>query len=99
VACDGPGALAVAADFRPDVALLDIELPGLDGCEVARRLRELPGLAAVVLVAVTGYADEAHRRQCDGAGFGFYLVKPTDPGELKALLGVLAREKGKPAAG
>jgi CheY-like chemotaxis protein len=88
----------VAAEFRPDVALLDIELPGMDGCAVARRLRELPGLGAVVLVAWTGYADEVHRRQCDGAGFAFYLVKPADPGVLQALLGGLAREKGKPTA-
>jgi CheY-like chemotaxis protein len=95
VACDGPEALAAAAEFRPDVALLDIEMPGMDGCEVARRMRQLPGLEAVVLVAVTGYADEAHRRQCDGAGFGFYFVKPSDPSQLKALLGALAREKGK----
>jgi two-component system CheB/CheR fusion protein len=97
VAYDGPGALTAAAESLPDVALLDIGLPGMDGCEVARRLRQLPGLATVVLVAVTGYADEAHRRQCDSAGFAFYLVKPANVGELKALLGVLAREKEKDA--
>ncbi len=97
MAPDGPAALAAAAECAPDVALLDIDLPGLDGCEVARRLRQLPGLGGVVLVAVTGYADEMHRRQCDGAGFGFYIVKPAIPTELKGLLGALARAKGSPA--
>jgi CheY-like chemotaxis protein len=99
VARDGPAALAAAVEFLPDVALLDLGLPHMDGYEVARRLRELPGLGAVVLGAVTGYADEAQRRQCDGAGFAFCFFKPADLGELKALLGVRAREKAKGAAG
>jgi CheY-like chemotaxis protein len=93
VAHDGPGALAAAVDFRPDLALLDLEMPGMDGYEVARRLRGLPGLEGVVLIAVTGYEDEAHRRRCDGAGFAFYFVKPADPAGLEQLLGALAREK------
>src|SRR5579884_1338602 len=74
VARDGPTALAVAAEFLPDVALLDIELTGMPGCEVARRLRALPGLGDIVLVALTVSAEELPRRQCDGAGFAFYFV-------------------------
>jgi DNA-binding response OmpR family regulator len=93
------GLIGLLTQFRPDVARLDIGLPGMDGCEVARRLRRLRGLESVVLIAVTGYADEAHRRQCDGTGFAFYFVKPANPDKLATLLGALAREKGKRATG
>jgi two-component system, chemotaxis family, CheB/CheR fusion protein len=99
VAYDGPGALTAAAAFRPDVALLDIELPGMDGCDVARRLRDLPEFEKVVLVAMTGHADDANRQRCGDSGFVFYLVKPADPWELKVLLGVLAAEQRKPEVG
>jgi two-component system CheB/CheR fusion protein len=99
VAHNGHAALSGAAAFRPDLALLDLGLPRMDGYEVARRLRELPGLANVVLVALTGFTDEQHRRRSDGAGFAYYLIKPADLGELEALLGVLAREKANRAAG
>ncbi len=92
-AYDGPAALAAAEHFRPDLAVLDIGMPGMDGCELARRLRQLPGLECLVLIAVTGYSDEAHRRQCDRAGFAFYFVKPADPADLESLLDVLGREK------
>jgi CheY-like chemotaxis protein len=92
---DGPEALVVAAGFRPDVVLLDIGLPRMDGCEVARRMRELPGLGSVVLVAMTGFTDEGHRRQSDASGFAFYIVKPADPDMLQMLLGAIALGKGK----
>jgi CheY-like chemotaxis protein len=78
VAHDGPAALAEAAAARPDVVLLDIGLPGMDGYEVARRLRASPGTADTVLVAVTGYDQEHHRRQSRAAGFDLHLVKPVD---------------------
>jgi CheY-like chemotaxis protein len=93
VAHDGAAALAVAAEFRPDVVLLDLGLPGMDGYEVARRLRELPGIAGVVLVAMTGFTDDLHRRQADAAGFSLYLVKPADLTLLEAFLSALARKR------
>jgi CheY-like chemotaxis protein len=99
VAYDGLEALDLAAECPPDVALLDIDLPGMDGCEVARRLREVPGLETVVLIAVTGHADEAHRRECYDAGFEWYLVKPTEPSELRTLLRALTHRKRKRVAG
>ena len=73
---DGPSALEAAAEYAPDVVLLDIGLPGMDGHEVGRRIRELPGLAGVALVAVTGWAGEDDRRRSREAGFDHHLVKP-----------------------
>jgi two-component system CheB/CheR fusion protein len=99
MAHDGPEALSIAAEFRPDVVMLDLALPGMDGYEVAQRLRALPGLEGVALLALTGYADDEHRRRCDGAGFAFYFVKPADLGNLETLLGLIARDKGRQPAG
>jgi CheY-like chemotaxis protein len=86
-AYDGPSALEAARAFRPDVVLLDIGLPGLDGYEVARRLRREPGLGDVVLVATTGYGQEQDRRRAEEAGFTAHCVKPVDP---RALEGIVA---------
>ncbi len=83
---DGPTALQVAAEFRPELVLLDIGLPGMDGYEVARRLRGLPGLGDVVLVALTGWGQEGDRRKTQEAGFNHHLVKPVGLKELQALL-------------
>jgi PAS domain S-box-containing protein len=85
-AYDGPAALALAAEYRPDVVLLDIGLPGMNGYEVAQRLRELPGLEKALLVAVTGYGQESDRQRARKAGFDRHLVKPVDPGALQNLL-------------
>ncbi|MDR7051179.1 PAS domain S-box-containing protein [Duganella sp. 3397] len=76
--------------FRPHVCLLDIGLPGMDGYELARRLRATPGLDGVVLIAVTGYGDEQARQQATAAGFDHHFVKPVDPARLVALVGTLA---------
>ena len=78
VAHDGPGALRVAAEFQPELAFLDIGLPVMDGYELAARLRELPGLGATRLVALTGYGQESDRRRTQAAGFQHHLVKPVD---------------------
>jgi two-component system CheB/CheR fusion protein len=94
VACDGPAALRLARVERPDVVLLDLGLRGMDGCEVARRLRAEPGLAGALLVAVTGYADGSHRRLACEAGVELYLVKPVEP---EALERVLATFRGSTA--
>jgi CheY-like chemotaxis protein len=86
VAYDGRSALEIAAEFRPDVVLLDIGLPGMDGYEVAARLRSEAGCATTVLVAFTGYGQEEDRRRVRNAGFDEHLVKPVDPATLEALL-------------
>ena len=76
VAHDGPAALAAAGEFRPEVVLLDIGLPGMDGYEVARRLRERPEFEETLLVALTGWGQEADRERSRAAGFDHHLVKP-----------------------
>jgi two-component system CheB/CheR fusion protein len=83
---DGPAALEAAAAFRPDVVLLDIGLPGMDGYEVARRMRDQAGLKETLLVAVTGYGQEEDRRRAEQAGFDAHLTKPAHPNELLAVL-------------
>lgn len=88
-AFDGPGALSQAAGFQPRAVLLDIGLPGMDGYEVARRMRELPGLRDVLMIAITGYGQEEDRTRSKAAGFDHHLVKPVDPDTLSRLLGNL----------
>jgi signal transduction histidine kinase/ActR/RegA family two-component response regulator len=89
---DGGGALEAVPRFRPEVVLMDIGLPGMDGYEVARRLRQDAELAAgiALLVAVTGYAEDEARRRSREAGFDHHLVKPVDPDGVLALLASLA---------
>jgi PAS domain S-box-containing protein len=83
---DGPAALDAARAFRPEIVLLDIGLPGLNGYEVARRLRKDLGLTDAVLVALTGWGQDEDRRLAREAGFDHHLVKPVDPQELRAEL-------------
>lgn len=71
-------ALERVGSFKPDVVLLDIGLPGMDGYEVARRIRELPGLERVRLVALTGYGQADDKERTRSAGFDGHLVKPVD---------------------
>ncbi|HEX6987777.1 MAG TPA: ATP-binding protein, partial [Planctomycetaceae bacterium] len=85
VAHDGASALAAVEEFRPDVVLLDIAMPGMDGYEVCRRIRERPG-PCPLLVALTGYGQEEDRRRAFEAGFDRHLVKPTSLDALRALL-------------
>jgi signal transduction histidine kinase/CheY-like chemotaxis protein len=93
-----PGkALAYAADNRPDVCVLDIGLPEFDGHELARRLRALPGMAGVPLVAVSGYGQARDRDRALAAGFDRHFVKPVMAADILAVLdGELARRTGKP---
>jgi len=86
VAHNGAQALAAAAAFRPDSILLDIGLPGMDGYELARRLRELPDLRNVQLIAITGYGQSADRHAAAAAGFHVHLTKPVDPEALARLI-------------
>ena len=85
-AYDGPTALATAAEYRPDAILLDIGLPGMDGYEVAARLRRMPETAGVLLIAVTGYGQAEDRSRAQAAGFDHHVVKPVEPETLHALL-------------
>jgi PAS domain S-box-containing protein len=87
VAHDALVALRIAADFRPDVALLDIGLPVMDGYELAARLRELSDSNGMTLIALTGYGQESDRQKSREAGFDHHLVKPVD---LRLLESVLA---------
>ncbi len=84
---DGPAALAAAAANPPQVAILDLGMPGMDGYEVARRLRALPGLKDVLLLALTGWAAENDRRRCYEAGFDGHLPKPVEWDALRQFLG------------
>jgi len=83
---DGEGALKAASVNPPDVVFLDIGLPGMDGCQVARQLRRLSGTAHSLLVAITGYGREADVQRCKEAGIDRHFLKPVDPVELKQLL-------------
>ncbi len=91
-AADGPRALTAALAFKPQVVLLDIGLPGMDGYEVARRIRLEPSLAGVVLVALTGYGRDADRLRSTDAGFDHHLVKPADFAKLKVILTAAAEK-------
>jgi signal transduction histidine kinase/DNA-binding response OmpR family regulator len=83
---DGPAALAAAEAFRPEIVLLDIGLPGMDGYTVARRLRQQSGPQKLLLVAVSGYGQEEDRQLSSQAGFDLHLVKPASLPELRALI-------------
>jgi CheY-like chemotaxis protein len=86
VARDGPQALAAACRLRPDYVLLDLGLPGMDGYEVARRLRQEAGCRGSVFIALTGYGQAEDRQRSREAGIDHHLLKPADPGALRSLL-------------
>jgi signal transduction histidine kinase/CheY-like chemotaxis protein len=86
---DGLEAVALAEEFRPDVALLDIGLPRLNGYEAAREIRRRPWGGTMVLIAATGWGQEADRQRSKEAGFDHHLVKPVDPAALTRLLASL----------
>ncbi|HEX5269951.1 MAG TPA: response regulator [Gemmataceae bacterium] len=86
VARDGRAALEAAAAIDPDVVLLDIGLPGVSGYEVAERLKPRKARRKLLLVAVTGYAQEADREKSAAAGIDVHLLKPADPVLLRELL-------------
>src|SRR5512145_2652190 len=85
---EGGRAIAIARDKDPDIALVDIGLPGVDGYEVARQLRTAPGRRPV-LIALTGYGQPEDRQRALDAGFDDVLVKPVDPTALTTLLDTL----------
>jgi signal transduction histidine kinase len=92
---DGTLALASLPVFAPQVVVLDIGLPGLSGYEVARRIRAMPAMRAVLLIALTGYGQKEDQQRAIEAGFDRHFVKPTDP----SAIAVLIAERQRPAAG
>ena len=92
-AFDGGQAIATARSFSPQVVLLDIGLPKLNGYEVCRWIRAQEGLSKVVVIAQTGWGQEESRRKTCEAGFDYHLVKPLDPKALLEILSDLTKEK------
>ena len=86
VARSGAEGLALFAEFAPELVLLDIGMPGMDGIETARRMRELPTGRKATLVALTGWGEAETRKRVKEAGFDRHITKPADMGELEALL-------------
>jgi CheY-like chemotaxis protein len=86
VAHDGTSALDAVRQFRPDVAFLDIGMPGLTGYEVAEAVRAEPWGRDITLIAVTGWGQPEDSQRARNAGFDRHLVKPIDPAELDRLL-------------
>ncbi|HEY6863818.1 MAG TPA: chemotaxis protein CheB [Burkholderiales bacterium] len=90
---DGAQTFETVAAFRPEVILLDIGLPGMDGYEVARRVRRQSGNGRALLIALTGYGRDEDRRLSQEAGFDYHLTKPVDLQKLKTLLAGAPRER------
>jgi CheY-like chemotaxis protein len=86
VAEDGAKGLELLKSAQPDIALVDIGLPGMDGYEIARRFRAEPEGGRVLLVALTGYGSSSDRARSRQAGFDLHLLKPVDPQALQSLL-------------
>ena len=96
VAFDGDEALAAVERWRPEIVLLDIGMPRINGYDVCRRIRHEPWGRDMVLIAVTGWGQEHDRQRSEEAGFERHLVKPVDPAELLALLDSVPRRPPMP---
>jgi two-component system CheB/CheR fusion protein len=83
---DGPAALEVAPTFVPALIFLDVGMPGMDGYEVARRLRRMPVLEQALLIALTGFGGDQDRRRAEQAGFDRHVTKPVDPAALRTVI-------------
>lgn len=86
VAYDGEAALALLPQFQPDLVIMDVGMPGMDGCETARRMRKLPEGKNLVLVALTAWDHDAVRQRTTDAGFDHHFVKPIEIDALEKLL-------------
>ena len=98
LAYDGEEAIRSARTLRLDAVLLDIGLPGVDGYQVAERIRAEPGNQEALIVAVSGYGQEEHRLRSKSAGFDYHIVKPLDPVVLTSLLASLRSYRQTTAA-
>ena len=94
VVYSGADVLEALATYKPSVVLLDIGMPGMDGLEVARRIRQLPESKDVTLIALTGWGQEEDRKRSESAGFDYHLTKPADLNALRNLLTSLDRPEG-----
>ena len=99
MAYDGPNAVAAADEFRPDIVLLDLGMPGVDGFETCRRLREQEWGGRMIIVALTGWGQPHDRSASRGAGFDHHLVKPVDPAVLERVLAELSTRRSRVAGG
>jgi CheY-like chemotaxis protein len=99
IAHDGPSAIAAAIRMRPEVVVLDIGLPGMDGYRVAAEMRRHPELSNALLVALTGYGQEDDQRRSREAGFDHHLVKPVEPFALQELLARRQASRGRTPPG
>jgi PAS domain S-box-containing protein len=97
-AANGSAGLAAALAHRPDVAVIDIGLPEMDGYEVARRLRASESLNAIKLIALTGYGQAEDARRAHEAGFDLHIVKPVDPERLADVLAAAVIDNGRPGS-
>ena len=93
VAYSGMAALEMTKTYTPNVMFLDIGMPGMDGYDVARRIRQTPGLEKIVLAALTGWGQQEDRRRTAEAGFDHHLVKPPEPTALEGVLSELKRSQ------
>jgi two-component system, OmpR family, response regulator len=91
---DGPSALLLNDSFRPGVCFLDLNMPGMDGDEVAVRIRQGSGWRPLLLIALTAMSNEAGCARITAAGFDMHLVKPVDPGKLVEVVDLLFRVAG-----
>jgi CheY-like chemotaxis protein len=99
VAADGPSAIQLFDEHAPDVAILDIGMPGFSGYEVARQIRAKPNGSRVVLIALTGWGQEKDRRESRAAGFDHHLTKPVEPGAVTELVARVPRARAANAGG
>jgi DNA-binding response OmpR family regulator len=102
VARDGPSGVSTALTMSPDIVLLDIGLPGMDGWNVARQLREMQFIRRPAIIVVSGYGQEADRKKSYKSGVDFHFLKPVDPAILLGILDRLCQHRGvsnsKPAS-
>jgi two-component system CheB/CheR fusion protein len=99
IARDGPAALDAVGDYLPDVVLLDIGLPGMDGWEVAIRLRQVPELVRCVLIVISGYTAEGDVQRSRAVGCDCHLIKLANPDELRRMLTCIAITRSLDAGG
>jgi CheY-like chemotaxis protein len=95
VAHDGQAGLAAAAEFIPEVVVLDIAMPGMNGYEVARSLRANPRLQGAYLIALTGFGKPSDEARSNAAGFDEHLTKPVEPERLLSLIAGRATASSK----
>lgn len=93
LAASGAEALAMAESFRPDVALLDIGLPDMNGFDLCMRMQAVPACVDCVFIAQTGWGEQKYRDRANEVGFHHYLLKPFNVEVLEALLRGIAKEK------